>query len=232
MSRFFLLLALALSWTALSAQRVRFQPQTHEIGFQLGQLNHLPDLSERYLSELPFSAHALNGLRYKYHLSLKDALRAGVARRKANFQPLDSPPSLSLSEQTKTDWDFRLGYERKHSWQASVLFAGADALASRGEVASSGTLANGEPIAEAYQYWNLGGEIFVGYRHFFSPYLSLTAEIGTYGSKIQLDEPMPTSTERPALLLESFEWGLNGSVYLSLHFVKLKKRCTCPKVRR
>ncbi|MEM7657549.1 MAG: hypothetical protein AAF399_15555 [Bacteroidota bacterium] len=211
----------------LLAQRARYKPQTHELSLNMGSAQVIPSEIKGFQdlgagvtpSVLQVGGQILNGGRYTYHHSLSNGFRLGVLRRKATF--------YQGNEIEKTDWDIRLGYIRKKHYGPVQVFAGIDAQVTQQEqryLSLAGT-----EIAQV-QAEGLGIAPLVGFRYFFSPYLSISAEAEVYGLGI-----LRRTGESEALqtnLLRRGEIGIQTHALLSFHFVKMKKRCTCPKVRR
>ncbi|MEM8887386.1 MAG: hypothetical protein AAGD28_05325 [Bacteroidota bacterium] len=232
-TRFFvgLFSILILSLGNLSAQRAAFKPQIHELSLQLGSINSIPTLSDGYENGASFSLHPLNGVRYTYHYSISDGFRVGAFRRNASFAYPDGFQQLDNYTAEKTDWDFHLGYKRMYHMGQSQIYGGADLIYSSGKVEAV-AMSNGGNIPASYSYNNIGASAFFGYSFFFNTHLSLTFEGEAYFTGIQNQSPLSNSQEPVStFLLNDNEIGLNASVYLNFHLVKMKKRCTCPKVR-
>lgn len=213
----------------LFAQKPYFTPQVHEIHLQGISANHILDLNELYPDQA-FSLHALQGLRYTYHLTLQDGFRFSVARRNAEFEDTDGSEFSSLEsyQAEKTNWDLRLGYERKAHFQALQLYAGAALAYSTYRVQDQGITTNSTAVQADYNGNQFGASVFGGVRLFLQKYLSLALEGEFYYQKLS-ETGLP---ERNFHLLEDHEKGFNLSAGISLHFVKMPKRCACPKVRR
>lgn len=227
---FFLIFCLLLPFASLKAQRAAYKPQVHEFSLQLGAVNAIPALSEYYENGSVASIHPLNGLRYTYHYSISDGFRIGAFRRNATFNYPGAFQPFESYRADKQDWDFHLGYKRMYHMGQSQIFGGADLIYSRGKVEAVATQ-NGNTFSDAYSYANLGGSLFFGYSFFFNTHLSLTFETEAYFTTIQNRSAIDTPDPLQVYLLEDREAGFNASVYLNFHLVKMKKRCTCPKVR-
>jgi hypothetical protein len=223
-----LLIGLLLASLPLTAQRARFKPQTHELALQLGSAQIIPTeaTGTRLLpaggSEevLQIGTQLINGGRYTYHHSLSDGFRLGVVNRRATFYS-------SLNEIQKTDWDIRLGYMRKKHSGPNQIFFGIDAMLTQQEQAYQS--AAGVAVANVNAQ-SAGVAPFVGYRYFFAQFISLGLEAEVYG--LRVFSRTGGSEAFPADFLQQGEIGFQTSALLSFHFGKMKKRCTCPKVRR
>ena len=74
--------------------------------------------------EYGIDVNFVNGVMYKYHISLSDAIRLGASWRKGEFGTDESLDRFSTYSATKSDLDFRLGYERKYNMGPAQLFGG------------------------------------------------------------------------------------------------------------
>ncbi|MEM6802700.1 MAG: hypothetical protein AAF696_14925 [Bacteroidota bacterium] len=229
-SSFFIIFCLVLPFSAIQAQRAAFKPQIHELSLQLGAVNAIPALSDYYQNGSLASIHPFNGLRYTYHYSISDGFRIGAFRRNASFNYPGAFQPFESYTADKEDWDFHLGYKRMYHMGQSQIFGGADLIYSRGKVEAVATL-NGNSFPDAYSYSNLGASLFFGYSFFFNTHLSLTFETEAYFTTIQNRSAIDTPDPLQVYLLDDREAGFNASIYLNFHLVKMKKRCTCPKVR-
>ncbi len=215
----------------LFAQRPRFHPQVHEIGAQVFS-THFLSLTRPYLESPDWRSVSdpLNGIRYKYHLDKKNALRGGVLYRKLSFQD-------PVGEDVFTaDWrglDVTLGVERKLNIKRFQLFAALDGLIAYGQ---SNKIAfdvpnNPQELNTNMFGYGLGGA--VGLRYFFNPYASITIENGAQ-MLLYNKAYTPIGESSPPSLGINREREFNMlSVYFSLHFGKMKKKCECwhPKRR-
>ena len=210
----------------LQAQRPYYQPQVHEIGVNLLTGHQVPDLSS-YYENMPLSLNYANGIRYKYHLTYADALRAQVDYATSSF---DIPEGIERFESYAADqseWLLKLGYERKHHVGSLQLYAGIDARLGMGNFQSVGKL-QGTAMNEVendLNYTSYGGSATAGVRVFMSPYLSAGIEASAYYAWLNYTE----ANESVFYLQPDTQWGWNSQVYVSFHFKKMKKRCSCPK---
>jgi len=217
-----LFFAVIFSLPNLWAQQPAFYPQTHEVGLQVISLHTIPELSDYYQSSIG-SANYVNGLQYKYHWDLNNVIRLSAERRSAEFDIPEGINRFDTYSAEKKDWDIRLGYEANLPVGRWVLFAGLEGIYSQGEVIDQGILENGNDFEGSYTYQNLGVGGMGGIRWFWSPYISTTLEANLY----YLDTRHDDMNENTFLLLDQNELGIAVRGYLSIHFVKLKKRCVC-----
>lgn len=212
------------------AQRPTFKPQVHEMRLQTVQLHYIPSLNDFY-NGVPLSANVFNGLSYTYHISLRDGVRLGFNRRTAEFSRDESFDRFTDYEAEKVDWDLQLQYIRKLHVDQWQFYGGLGGTLSWGSVDDTGTLQSppDDALTGSYTYNNAGGNIFVGMRYFFSTQVSVSWEILGYYHRTTHEVENVGSR---FLLLPENESGIQSSLGISLHLVKMPKRCACPKVRR
>lgn len=225
----FLLLTIFLSHSSW-AQRPRFAPQVHELGLQLVQVHHLPEVAEYYAQDASFSTQFANGILYAYHLTATDALRAQVSWREADFVASDGIDRFVTYRATRSDLDINLGYQRKLNLRALQLYAGAQAMLTRGNVEDVG---EGEPFSSEiytnkYYYTNYGLGVMTGAKVFLSKHLSF----GVEAQANYLRSRRQAAPDNTFYLFPEEELAIQGLAFVSLHFGKMPKRCTCPVHRR
>lgn len=213
------------------AQRAAFKPQVHELSLQVGSINSIPSLSDAYENGAPLSLHPVNGIRYTYHYSLSDGFRVGAFRRKAGFNFPEGLDQFQEYQADKKDWDFHLGYKRMYHMGQAQIFGGADLIYTRGKVEAMAMQGTGTSVPDNYAFQNFGMSGFFGYSFFFNTHFSLTLEAEAYYTGGQQRNALGPGEPLNVYLQEDGELGLNASVYLNFHLVKMKKRCTCPKGR-
>ncbi len=231
MNRFSLLLMLV-AWLGCgleaSAQwrRSSVKPQRHEVGLDLGGLTYVPDYGPHYQSGL--GLHPLHGLRYKFHLSMNDALRLGVLRQNASFAEraaVDGPSSEGERRHVR----IQVGYERSLVAGPSRFFFGVDGVANLGtldfRIEEPGT----DPLSASEDYQGFGAHAFLGYRYYFTPYVSATLEMGGYHLTHTYDANFAAPRGAAPYLSADSELGAMASFYLSFHLGDLDRRCKCPK---
>lgn len=224
----FCLLILCLSSVAVLAQKPKFYPQVHEIGLQIGSIDQVSSLSDYYASSPAASLNFANGIRYKYHITYEHALRSSLSYRTGEFDIPEGIDRFTSYSAEKKDYELQLGYEYKYNIGAATLFFGADAMLGRGTLTDQGILAGDvaqDPFSGEYDYMNYGGAAIAGFRMFFNRYISFSVE----GQAYYLRNKHQTSTEDIFYLLPESESGIRGSAYLSFHFKKMPKPCSCPK---
>ena len=225
---FSLILLILSSGNVLFAQRALYKPQTHEVGLQLGAINFIPTLSN-YYDPLPVTLVPLSGLAYTYHHSISDGFRLRFMRKNGKYLLSPDNPDFNAD---RNDWDIRLGYMRKYHKGAGQFYAGGEAIYRMGKLYEY-QVGTERPDQATDEFSHMGGAIFAGYRHFFNTHLSASFELGGYYTRTI--EPYPTrgpNDDRTYVFwMKNGEFGLDGSISLNFHFVKMKKRCTCPKVR-
>jgi hypothetical protein len=213
---------------AAFAQKPMFYPQVHEIGLQIGSIDQVSPLSAYYASSPAASLNFANGIRYKYHITYEHALRAAFSYRTADFDIPEGIDRFTSYSAEKKDYELQLGYEYKYNIGPATIFFGADGMFGRGSVNDSGILIGDiaqEPVAGEYRYTNYGAAGIVGFRVFFNRYISLSLE----GQAYYLRNRHEQTAEDLFYLLPESEYGVRGSAYLSFHFKKMPKRCTCPR---
>lgn len=234
MKNFLVLLIISLLFSVqLQAQRAYYKPQAHQVEVQLVGANFIPALGNIYDSPVPFSTNFGNMVRYTYHYSLSHGFRFGAGYRTANFadETGNYIPVIEYEAQ-KRDLDFGLGYIYKHHRGIVQYFVGADLRYSRSQIQQSGISGitpAGVPFSETFPSNNAGISGTLGYRMFLNTYVSLALEVNPYYMVTHLGEsgPSETRTYEPT---PEHEAGINTGLTLSVHFVKMKKRCTCPKM--
>lgn len=226
------LLSLSLGLISYSyAQRARYQPQTHQVELQVAGADYFPGLQGYQLAfNGPFRSNAINGLRYTYAYSLSDAFRVGAMYfGPGTWQTTTPPAGLNSYQATVSQWDFQLGYLRRLHTGALQWYAGADLRLSLGDLLETADR-NGSPFDNGYQFVNYGLDGVLGYRRFIGPYLSAGLEAQAAYLLHQPQDGSPAELATPFFGEQIFTVGLQANI--SFHFVKLKKRCTCPKIRR
>lgn len=221
-------LVLLLLSPAAFAQKPMFYPQVHEIGLQIGSIDQVSPLSDYYASSPAASLNFANGIRYKYHITYEHGLRAAFAYRTGEFDIPEGIDRFSSYSAEKKDYELQLGYEYKYNIGPATIFFGADGMFGRGTINDSGVLLGDiaqEPVSGEYSYTNYGAAGILGLRVFFSRYVSFSLE----GQAYYLRNRHEQTVEDLFYLLPENEYGLRGSAYLSFHFKKMAKRCTCPK---
>lgn len=225
------LFLVGIGMSGLQAQRARYKPQAHQIEIRMAGLDALAGYSEfESFAGMPVAATVVNGLRYTYSYSLTDAFRAGVTYSPTSWTATEPVSNLlSYSNRIQT-FDAQLGYIRRYHTGPFQLYGGVDLRAGQSMIDENGSTVN-SIYARDYRSNHYGGSGILGVRTFLSPYLSFAIEANaTYlrHSPIQQDQ-LP----EPSYLFfaeETFSGGI--AAYLSFHFVPMKKRCSCPKVRR
>ena len=221
-------LAALLCGSAAFAQKPMFYPQVHEIGLQIGSIDQVSKLSEYYASSPAASLNFANGLRYKYHITYQHALRSAFTYRDGSFDIPEGIDRFATYSAEKKDYELQLGYEYKYNIGPATLFFGADGMLGRGTVEDVGILLGDiaqEPLSGEYRYTNYGVAGIVGLRMFFNRHISFSLE----GQAYYLRNRHAQTAEDLFYLLPESESGLRASAYLSFHFKKMPKRCTCPK---
>lgn len=211
-----------------SAQKSLYKPQTHQIDLQLAGANYIPSLGDLYPSPLPFSGNVVNGLRYTYHYSLTHGFRGGIGYRTANFvDESGTITGLTSYEGQKRDLDISVGYIYKYHKYAAQFFAGADLRFTPGKISESGFTPGSAVYNNSYRYNNYGASGFGGIRYFFNTYVSTAIEANAY--YLMVNHADSGSGEPYFQLTPDNEAGVNLALSLSIHLVKMKKRCTCPR---
>ncbi len=217
----FLSLCLLGATLSLQAQRPSFKPQAHQLELQLGTLHSLiPGSDATYSNGNAFASNYLNGFSYTYHYSLAHGFRAGVQRLSADY-------AIEGGLATQADvwgWEYNLGYVYKYHIKQSQIFFAADLLYNTQKIWETGPTIN-TIASDAYPAF--GGRVGMGYRLFFTPNISLAIE--GYGKYLQRSSGQnPVEFEYSFFQANELSW--NASATLSLHLVKMKKRCECPKL--
>ncbi|MEL6594244.1 MAG: hypothetical protein AAFQ68_29340, partial [Bacteroidota bacterium] len=121
-------------------------------------------------------------------------------------------------------WEYNLGYEYKYHFGQSQIFWAIDLLYARQKVWLVGPAIETIP-SDAFN--GFGGRTGIGYRFFFTPNLSFSLE--GYGRFIQRNDDL-IAQEASSPFFPSAETSYQVQATLSLHLVKMKKRCECPKL--
>ena len=217
--------------STIYAQRPAFHPQTHEIGLRAVNFHSIPALSA-YYSEVPFFSEGpgkvqyANGLQYKFHWDLYNVFRLTLGRREAQFSNELSDTDDNVRAINKEDIDIRLGYEGNIPMGVLTLLGGIEGVynSQSGEIRTLSPTPDNELIDQrdfSYSAW--GANAFGGIRLFFSPHVSTTLE----GNVTFLDSDYETVFSDIRSDLSPSEWNVEVNLYVSVHFVKLKKRCAC-----
>lgn len=210
------------------AQRPRFTPMQQEIGIQVASWSQIPEISDLYTPGIEQQLQFANAIRYKYHLSLEDGIRVRLGQTKADFSAPEGVDRFSSYDATQSDFTVSVGYERKFHSGPFQLFAGADLIAGRGNIDDAGTLtANNDLITNKSFYGKIGANATAGIRTFLSKQLSFTLEGMLFAHRINPQ----SGPENSFFLLPDQATGYEANVYISYHFIKLRKRCKCPALR-
>jgi hypothetical protein len=229
-----------LLWTGfLQAQRPFYRPQVHEFGIQLFSSHYfLQELSDAAIRDDPafqsYSLNPVNGLRYKFGFNPSDAVRAGLFYRTATYNLENGIREFSAYEAKRTDIDIKIGYERRFHLRKFQLFAGADAILNLGKSDETATYRSNilppppsETRKESYSSTRYGGGLFLGMRYFVSENLSFALENEFYYTRSAKSSSGDASDLR---MFTDTASGLNLlSLYVSFHFKRMKKSCTCGK---
>lgn len=213
---------------SLLAQKPMFAPQSHEIGLHLVNAHFIPELADEYNSP-GFGLTPVQGIHYAYHITRDHGVRLAFNRRTASLTSFPAGNSSVTSIETdKSDLSIQLGYMYKYHMRALQWYIGAQAIYNRTGIDEQGLSGTDIEFSRDYSYNNMGAGLFTGLRLYTSTHLSFALELQGYFFQIQQnDEP----EERFSLLGES-ETGVQAIFSVSYHFVKMPKRCACPKVRR
>lgn len=224
MKSFFLTIVFGIVFLPLvTAQRAAYKPQVHQLELVVASANRVSEIGSNYANNAFAGANYLNGFRYTYHHALSHGFRAGIVRRSSDFDFPDGFGTLNEYSATKEDWDFSLGYIYKYHIAATQWYLGADVLYSTHSVAETSIVPQ---FPSRYSYSSYGVQAVAGMRVFFSTNFSAALELNAYYQAF----PNNFGVENP--LLQESESGIKGLFTLSYHFVKMKKRCTCPKMGR
>lgn len=206
------------------AQRPRFRPQVHELGLQVGSL-------QRVLETEGTQTTWANGLRYSYHIDKSKALRAGIFYRRGEFNNRPSISEIYQSFFGKQDaFELRMGYMFKYHIYRLQLYAAFEAI---GRYTSLDETFNQDlnGAANKNTFWSMGGSLVAGAQMFANKHVSLGVETDFYALFHNRRQSSPGIAVLPheGLFIDN-ESGLNMvSVYITFHFKRLKKSCTCGK---
>ncbi len=224
-------LLLAMIPTLLSAQRAAFEPKVHQLEIRAAGAEWLAGHANFQSSiAAPVALTGANGLRYQYAYSLRDAFRLGVSYHPSTWTAAEIPDAgISAYEAQIRGLDLQLGYVRRYHTGPFQLYTGADLRGVRQTLAENGQR-GGADWAQNYDVWSYGVQGVAGVRRFVTPFLSiaLEANAGLLVHQASNGTSEPLSYEFYGD--QSFSAGL--SAFATVHFVKLKKRCTCPKGRK
>ena len=210
--------------SSLYAQGPMFYPQTHEVGIRVGSFHSQPALADAYqegAGELEWA----NGLQYKFHWDLYNVFRLTVGRRKSLFDAAFEGTDPDQFRTEKVDWDVRLGYEGNMPIGPITLLGGLEGVYNNANLVQEKLASQSQEIMAtdelSYSAW--GANAFGGLRLFFSPYISTAIEGNVTYLKSDAHQLLGVYDSE----LSDNEWNVELNLYLSFHFVKLKKRCAC-----
>ncbi len=219
-------------FTHTYAQRPRFHPQVHELGIQLFSSTYLPDLRTASDGKPVFHSYFPNGIRYKYHINVQNAIRSSLIYRKGDVGLLEAAQgSFSDYMANRQDMSLRVGFERKYHKRQLQLFAFVDGVVGIGKLDETGTLKNGTAHSLQENYMSYGLAIGGGLRYFLQKHLSVGIEAEYYYLSTSLKSSPPSDSPVPPFkLFAGKENGFNVlSAYISFHLVRMRKSCTCGK---
>ncbi|MDB4286254.1 porin family protein [bacterium] len=226
--RCFLFFCIGLLATQLQAQRPKYQPQVHEIGLQLINYNLIPEYSDANASAFNFG----NGIRYRYHFNIFDSFRAGLFYRTSDFdKPRVVEPLFSEFSAKKRDYEIKFGYERKYNFRKVQVFGGIDLIVNYSRIRAEGQDLDDADFEGLEKHFGIGTGTYIGVRYFINKQLSVAGEFDYYvirpiGGSSTIGVP-PDNNFR---LFPDRETGTNMvSIYVSYHFKKMRKSCTCGK---
>ncbi len=201
-------LFLLLGLLQLQAQRPYYRPNIHEIALQPIGLNYVNSQDFTFPSIHPLPI----GVRYKYHFNPKAAARGGIFYRHYN----DTDPQNPMTTLNMNYIEAKVGYERALNLKKYQIFGGADAIGGLRSIHSMG-------INQGINsYYGISG--FFGVKRYFKENISLTIENDVYAvfhpKKGKEGETQGTYSETGSNFLQ---------VYLSIHFKRQFKTCSCGK---
>lgn len=198
----------------LIAQRPYYRPNVHEIGLQVGAASYIPSLQST-TNPSPLYVNPANGLRYKHHLNPKTAIRGGMFYRQANSTFNQGDGRSEIAAQFLF-LEGKVGIEKIRPMRKWALFGGIDLIGGlmRSDIHQLPDTPN-PTQTPAY-----GAGAFVGVRRFLNENLSVSFESeGYYLLHGKKGED-----------LFAQEGGTNYiQIYLSYHFKRAHKSCTCGK---
>ncbi|MEO0896647.1 MAG: hypothetical protein AAFY71_09635 [Bacteroidota bacterium] len=223
-----LFLVISVCNTELFAQRALYKPQQHEISVQLAGAEHIFPFNQLnlYQEQVPIQAYVARGLSYTYHYSLKDGFRVAAFYKDASYFRF---PNIFISDVQRLDWQFQLGYERKYHSGPHQFSIGPDLMYSRGNTELGIETGGAMPFTTTHTHQTIGIGLVGAYNYFINTHFSLGASITLYGQRAIYDDP---STFFDSYFETQNISGAYASIWANFHFVKMKKRCTCPKARR
>ena len=210
---------------SMAAQRPAFHPQTHEIGLRAANFHSTPALSDFY-PDGPGTLQFANGLQYKFHWDLYNVFRFTAGKRDSKFETLLEGTDANILMADKQDLDFRLGYEGNMPLGMITLLGGIEGVYNSQSIdfqTLSPILANEVIDQSNLSYAAWGANAFGGIRLFFSENVSTTLE----GNVTFLDSDYESAFANFRPDMAPSEWNLEANLYVTIHFVKLKKRCAC-----
>lgn len=224
------LLLIGVGMNGLLAQRARYKPQAHQVELRVAGLDWLGGHSEfEAFAGQPMTLTAVNGLRYQYSYSLTDAFRFGATYTPATWSAPEAIAGVSQYQADIRQTDLQLGYVRRYHNGPFQIYGGADLRGGMSNLLETGETDSGMYSTE-YQVLHYGLDGVVGVRTFLSPYVSVAVEATATYLRYQPDETV--AAELPVDFFGEESFGAGISAHLAFHFIKMKKRCSCPKVRR
>ncbi|WNJ19440.1 outer membrane beta-barrel protein [Pontibacter sp. G13] len=227
-----LLLLLGMSQMSF-AQRSLYKPQVHEIGLQFASIDQIPSFTSEY-DGMPFSANFINGIRYKYHLTNRGGIRLGVQYLRSQFDQSSDTSASFFRPASRNRVQVDLGYEWKLPKGPHQYFWGLEGTYVQGHVNDLSDRLDvppGSSVKTALPFRGFGGSAFVGYRYFFNTHFSLAAEAHISYTRNSYEDDPSILPAAPNYVFQEDIVAFQGLVYLSYHFVKMKKRCACPRFK-
>ncbi|MEM8899663.1 MAG: hypothetical protein AAGC85_16230, partial [Bacteroidota bacterium] len=209
------------------AQKPYYAPQVHELQVFLVNAHTLPDISQSVDGTV--AINPLSGFRYMYHIDLENGIGLEFGRRNLDLIESGDLPNLFSYSGEKKDLDFKLVYERKYFVRTWMFAAQLKGIYSTGTITDQGDGTPSGAFNGSYDYNNWGASLGGKMAYFFSKNLSISGEIDAYYLGTSHEDINP---ERRFLLFPENEWGIQTRLGVSYHFVKMPKKCACPKVRR
>ncbi len=224
------ILIMALGSHSSLGQRARYKPQTHQIELRAAGLDWMSGHQQfDVLGNTPLVFSGVNGIRYQYNRSLANAFRLGATYTPSTWTASEPIGGFSAYTADLVTTDLHLGYVRRYHIGPLQWYAGADLRGGMSSLNENGEQINGM-YDNKYEVLHYGLSAVAGLRTYLNPYVSFSLEANaTY---LRHQPQVAVVSELPYQIFgeQTFHSGI--SAWLAFHFVPLKKRCTCPKVRR
>lgn len=180
----------------------------------------------------PVQALPINGLRYKYHVTMDHGIRLSGFLQRNRFE-VDGSFLREFDQANYRAGTLQLGYEYKYHRGPHQTFVGVDLVGQQGTMRNDFTrcgVASCVVLDQSIMQRKYGLALVGGYSFFLGKHISVTLEGQAQYLRVNAHNPLNLNPEGVApYVLPEQEWGLSVSAYISLHGLDMPKRCACPR---